>query len=273
MHHLASTFQLLKEPGCALFSEPGCTLDLERRKELRTRIVGMVLATDLAVNFPTINQFKQMVADKTTEMVIAEASRAAVEAPLGQPTSSSASRMSSRMSLTDRTSSRKLEAADKQTPPSLGRRGSSRSLEKLKLRQLLEMRAAAEPNGGRVGGLVQVGANEELLILKMVLKVSDIGNVSKGHDYCLAWTERVVQEFFAQGDLEAEMEIPVTPMMNKSTACVPKQQIGFYNFVARPMYEAFDALVSMEQPLANLDVMQQYWTAKLPKEAEAESPA
>ena len=95
-------------------------------------------------------------------------------------------------------------------------------------------------------------------------------NVSKGHDYCLAWTERVVQEFFAQGDLEAEMKIPVTPMMDKSTACVPKQQIGFYNFVARPMYEALDALISMEQPLANLDMMHKYWTAKLPKE---EAPA
>ena len=34
-----------------------------------------------------------------------------------------------------------------------------------------------------------------MLVLKMVIKVSDIGNVTKGHDYCLKWTERVIEEF------------------------------------------------------------------------------
>jgi hypothetical protein len=39
---------------------------------------------------------------------------------------------------------------------------------------------------------------EELLILKMVIKCSDIGNVTKGKEYCMQWTERVIEEFFAQ---------------------------------------------------------------------------
>ena len=65
-----------------------------------------------------------------------------------------------------------------------------------------------------------------MLILKMVLKVSDIGNVTKGQAYCLGWTERVVAEFFAQGDLEAELKLPVTPMLDRRTANVPKQQVS-----------------------------------------------
>ena len=89
----------------------------------------------------------------------------------------------------------------------------------------------------------------------MVLKVCDIGNVTKGRDVTIKWTERVVAEFFAQGDLEAEMKLPVTPFMDRRTACVPKQQVGFYNFVAKPMFEAMDQLVSMEQPLKNLEIM------------------
>ena len=57
---------------------------------------------------------------------------------------------------------------------------------------------------------------------------------------------QVIQEFLAQGDLEAKLQLPVTPFMDRRTANVPKQQLGFYNFVVKPMFEALDLLVSME---------------------------
>jgi hypothetical protein len=40
-----------------------------------------------------------------------------------------------------------------------------------------------------------------------------------------------------------------------SPQVIPKQQIGFYDFVVKPMFEALDLLLPMEQPLANLDEM------------------
>lgn len=40
----------------------------EARREVRARVVAMVLATDLSVNFPTINAFKQMVTEKSNEL-------------------------------------------------------------------------------------------------------------------------------------------------------------------------------------------------------------
>ena len=64
---------------------------------------------------------------------------------------------------------------------------------------------------------------------------------------------------FAQGDLEAQLELPVNPLMNRKTAVIPKQQLGFYNFVAKPMFEVFDLLVPMEGPLSNLKQMSDYW--------------
>ena len=33
--------------------------------------------------------------------------------------------------------------------------------------------------------------------------------------------------------------------MDRNTAVVPKQQLGFYNFIVRPMYAAMDLLVDM----------------------------
>ena len=45
--------------------------------------------------------------------------------------------------------------------------------------------------------------------------------------------------------------------MDRNTAVVPKQQLGFYNFVARPMFEALDGLVSMAD-----DIMYAHWSEK-----------
>ena len=121
--------------------------------------------------------------------------------------------------------------------------------------------------GGGTKAVISVSASEELMILKMILKTADIGNVTKGKEVCLGWTERVVDEFFTQGDLEAELKLPVTPFMDRKTADIPKQQIGFYNFIARPMFEALDGLVDMSTPLANLDLMYSHWSSQLPAEA------
>ena len=39
---------------------------------------------------------------------------------------------------------------------------------------------------------------DKLLTLKMAIKMADLGNLSKGHDYTMAWTDRVLEEFFSQ---------------------------------------------------------------------------
>ena len=136
----------------------------------------------------------------------------------------------------------------------------------IKFRDALASAAPRLPSGGGGGGVISVNATEELMILKMILKASDIGNVTKGRTICLGWTERVVAEFFAQGDLEAELNLPVTPFMDRNSAVIPKQQIGFYNFIAKPMFEALDGFIDMTGPLSNLESMYEHWSSQIPTE-------
>ena len=63
--------------------------------------------------------------------------------------------------------------------------------------------------------------------------------------------------------MEAQFSLPVTPFMDRNSAVVPKQQLGFYSFIARPMFEALDGLISMQQALGNLNEMQAHWEAQL----------
>ena len=49
------------------------------------------------------------------------------------------------------------------------------------------------------------------LILKVCLHAADISNPAKPWDYYNQWTDRVLQEFHAQGDLEKSIGVPVSP--------------------------------------------------------------
>ena len=84
------------------------------------------------------------------------------------------------------------------------------------------------------------------------------------------WSDLVCEEFFAQGDLERSLNLPVTPFMDRSTAVVAKQQKGFYDFIARPMFQALDHFISMDGPLTNLDEVEAHWASMLPPEPPKE---
>jgi len=112
---------------------------------------------------------------------------------------------------------------------------------------------------------------ERLTVLKMAIKCADIGNVTKGKPTALLWTDRVVQEFFAQGDDERSLGLPVTPMLDRASANVAKQQLGFYNFIVRPMYVAMDLLVDMTQHMANLEEMHAHWSEQVSEEERTDA--
>ena len=248
---------------CAVLS----CLDAEQKREARGRIISMVLATDMAVNFPTVNQFKQMVEQKTAEMSSAAAAAAAAAAEPRSPRSPTKVKHGGETSAED---------GDGGAAGAAGAAAAAGAgVKKLKLRELMEARAAVLDKGGTEGSTeggsaIQVTPSEELLILKMVLKLADIGNVTKGHAYCLGWADRVVEEFFTQGDLERQLGLAVSPMMDRATVNMPNMQLGFFDFVVKPMFEAADGLIDMRQPLENLAAMHRHWAAVKEKGAEAD---
>jgi hypothetical protein len=78
-----------------------------------------------------------------------------------------------------------------------------------------------------------------LLVMQMLLKVADISNVSRPFDVADKWCDVLCEEFFRQGDNEKEQGIGLTsPLNDRENANKPKSQIGFYNFICIPLYQA-----------------------------------
>ena len=67
----------------------------------------------------------------------------------------------------------------------------------------------------------------------------------------------------------AELSRTTRETTTKNNSGPPKQQIGFYNFVVKPMYEAMAMLVPLDRQFDNLEAAAAHWRSKLPTEDEA----
>jgi len=90
---------------------------------------------------------------------------------------------------------------------------------------------------------------EAVLLLQVALKCADLGHLALGWDLHCLWVRRLETEFFAQGDKEKELEMPVSFLMDCKKPGVSETQVGFFNFVVFPLFGALQRAASGCQPL------------------------
>mmetsp|Transcript_20530 Transcript_20530/g.42079 ORF Transcript_20530/g.42079 Transcript_20530/m.42079 type:complete len:550 (-) Transcript_20530:94-1743(-) len=103
--------------------------------------------------------------------------------------------------------------------------------------------SVSEVSAGIEGWDLDVSGNidDRTLLLKMLIKAADVSNPAKSLPLYLFWTNRILEEFYDQGDEEKRTEgIPVTamPQCDRSKPSVTGGQKGFISFVVTPIFEA-----------------------------------
>ena len=97
----------------------------------------------------------------------------------------------------------------------------------------------------------------------MLLKISDISHPARSLDAHLEWSKRIQQEFFRQGDNERELGLTISPLCDSKAVSQRKSQMGFIQFVVRPLMKQFLQVVCDEVMLTvmngNLDRNYEYW--------------
>lgn len=56
---------------------------------------------------------------------------------------------------------------------------------------------------------------------------ADLSNPTKPLILYRSWTEKIMQEFFRQGDKERSKNLEISPMCDRQTATVEKSQVCF----------------------------------------------
>ena len=92
---------------------------------------------------------------------------------------------------------------------------------------------------------------EKYIFMKTIIKLCDIGHSLKGLSVHLKWTERIVEEFFLQGDEEKSRGMPVSPFMDRNSPDTPKNQIGFFEFIVLPFWQTATVLADKLEPLVD----------------------
>lgn len=63
-------------------------------------------------------------------------------------------------------------------------------------------------------------------VLRNMVHCADLSNPTKPLPVYRQWTERIMEEFFRQGDKERERGMEISPMCDKHTASVEKSQVN-----------------------------------------------
>lgn len=62
-------------------------------------------------------------------------------------------------------------------------------------------------------------------MLQNLVHCADLSNPTKPLDIYRQWTDRIIEEFFKQGDLERQKGIDISPMCDRLTASVERSQV------------------------------------------------
>lgn len=81
-------------------------------------------------------------------------------------------------------------------------------------------------------------AATKTLVMNNLLHSADVSNPCRTWKVCEAWANLVLEEFFAQGDQEKMLGIPVQFLNDRDKLNRPNSQIGFLEFMIAPFFSA-----------------------------------
>ena len=93
-------------------------------------------------------------------------------------------------------------------------------------------------------------------MVRAALHAADISNPTKQRPQMLRWTERVMKEFWMQGDKEASLGLPISAFMDRQQPQVQTCQMGFINVLVKPLYVEWHKLLG-ETVQPGIDCLEQ----------------
>ena len=108
-------------------------------------------------------------------------------------------------------------------------------------------------------------AKQKQAAFSVLLHAADVSNTTRKLPIALYWSKRVLLEFWAQGDHERSLGLEVSPLCDRTSgmASVPQGQIGFINFIVRPLYQQLGLLLpEIQEAVEQLKKTEAYWQEK-----------
>jgi len=93
------------------------------------------------------------------------------------------------------------------------------------------------------GVLVLDNYTDRIQVLQNMVHCADLSNPTKPLQIYRKWVDRIMEEFFMQGDKERELGLDISPMCDRQKPSIEKSQVGFIDFIVHPLWETWADLV------------------------------
>ncbi|XP_043919743.1 cAMP-specific 3',5'-cyclic phosphodiesterase 4D isoform X1 [Protopterus annectens] len=122
------------------------------------------------------------------------------------------------------------------------------------------------------GVLLLNNYSDRIQVLQNMVHCADLSNPTKPLKLYQEWTNRIMEEFFRQGDRERERGMEISPMCDKHNASVEKSQVGFIDYIVHPLWETWADLVhpDAQDILDTLEDNREWYQSTIP---QSPSPA
>uniref|UniRef100_A0A8C3RUT6 Phosphodiesterase n=1 Tax=Chelydra serpentina TaxID=8475 RepID=A0A8C3RUT6_CHESE len=117
-----------------------------------------------------------------------------------------------------------------------------------------------------LGVLLLDNYSDRIQVLQNMVHCADLSNPTKPLELYRQWTDRIMGEFFHQGDREREKGMEISPMCDKLSASVEKSQVGFIDYIAHPLWETWADLVhpDAQEILDTLEDNREWYQSMIP---------
>ena len=101
---------------------------------------------------------------------------------------------------------------------------------------------------------------DKQVILDYALHCADISNGTKPFEISEEWSQRCMEEYWRQGDLEKQMNLPISMLCDRSKVSLPGSQIGFFSMIVRPTFSLLARVMpKMDAQLQQTKVNEDEW--------------
>lgn len=110
---------------------------------------------------------------------------------------------------------------------------------------------------------------DKVICIETLVHSADISNPMKPFPIYFQWTERVLEEFFNQGDKERDQNMQISYLMDRYSVNKAKSQIGFIDVIVQPHFEVVkNFLPELSKYLKTLEINRKEWEEKVEKYVE-----
>uniref|UniRef100_A0A7N6AZ83 Phosphodiesterase n=1 Tax=Anabas testudineus TaxID=64144 RepID=A0A7N6AZ83_ANATE len=117
-----------------------------------------------------------------------------------------------------------------------------------------------------LGVLLLDNYSDRIQVLQNMVHCADLSNPTKPLELYRQWTDRIMVEFFTQGDRERDRGMEISPMCDKHNASIEKNQVGFIDYIVHPLWETWADLVhpDAQEILDTLEDNREWYQSMIP---------